>query len=97
MKLKNIGTTVISVGNVVILPNEVKEVKGKAYENNAAIKHLCKTNSLEIVKEEEKPNGRNAKKNAAPKQEPKQNETPSNEGSEAANEGDAEGSANEQE
>jgi len=77
MKLKNLGTTVINVGKVIILPDETVEVKDKAYENNAAINYLVKTNRLALVKEEAKKDKKNAGKKAeTPAEEPK---TPSEE------------------
>lgn len=77
MKLKNLGTTVINIGKVVILPDETAEVADKAYENNAAINYLAKTNRLEIVKETKKPAGKNDKKPSAPAEDNKaDNETP---------------------
>lgn len=79
MKLKNLGTTVINVGEVVILPDETAEVSDKAYEGNAAINYLIKTNRLALVKGEEKKvkksAAKNEKKPEAPEQEAQQ-ETP---------------------
>lgn len=81
MKLKNLGTTVLNVGKVIILPDETVEVKDKAYENNAAINYLVKTNRLALVKEEAKKEKKNAGKKsetpAAPAVENEQAETPS--------------------
>ena len=81
MKLKNLGTTVLNVGKVIILPDETVEVKDKAYENNAAINYLVKTNRLALVKEEAKKEKKNAGKKAetpaAPAVETEQTETPS--------------------
>lgn len=54
MKLKNLGTTVINIGKVVILPDETADIADKAYENNAAINHLVRTNRLELVVNESK-------------------------------------------
>lgn len=83
MKLKNLGTTVINIGKVVILPDEIGEVSGKAYENNAAINYLIKTNRLALVKEEEKKAKKSAGKPdkkaetpAAPAAEDEKPETP---------------------
>lgn len=73
MKLKNIGTTIINIGKVVILPDEIGEVNDKAYENNDAIDYLVKTNRLAIVKENKKPAGN--KKPEAPVEDTKA-ETP---------------------
>ena len=66
MKLKNLGTTVISIGTVVILPDETVEVKDKAYENNPAVNFLVKTNRLALVKEEAKKEKRNSAKDKKP-------------------------------
>lgn len=74
MKLKNLGTTVINIGKVVILPDETKEVVDAAYENNSAIDFLVKTNRLALVKEKEK---KPAAKNAKPETPAEENkETP---------------------
>lgn len=66
MKLKNIGTKVISVGKVVILPNEVGVIDAKGYENNPAVNFLIQTKRLEVVKEkaEKKASANEAKKPA---------------------------------
>ena len=63
MKLKNISSTVVSVGRTVILPDEVVEVTDRGYENNDALNFLIKTNRLALVKEREKVD----KKTAEPK------------------------------
>ena len=83
MKLKNLGTTVLNIGKVIILPDETVEVKDKAYENNDAVKYLIKTNRLALVKEEEKkakkPTGKPDKKaetTASPAAEGEKPETP---------------------
>lgn len=65
MKLKNIGTTVINIGKIVILPDETAEVKEKGYENNPVINYLVKTNRLELVKEK-KAAVKNDKKSETP-------------------------------
>lgn len=49
MKLKNIGNKIVSVGEVVILPGETKEVSG--YESNSALEYLVGDGNLSIVKE----------------------------------------------
>lgn len=49
MKLKNIGNKIVSVGQTIILPGEVKEVTG--YDDNAVLDSLVKRKSLAIVKE----------------------------------------------
>lgn len=77
MKLKNLGTTVINIGKVAILPDETAEVTDKAYENNATINYLVKTNRLEIVKETKKSASKNDKKPSVPAEDTKaDNETP---------------------
>lgn len=55
MKLKNTGTTIINIGKVVILPDEIGEVTDKAYENNETVEYLIKTKRLALVKEKKKP------------------------------------------
>lgn len=49
MKLKNIGNKIVSVGEVVILPGETKEVSG--YDENSALEYLIRQDNLSIVKE----------------------------------------------
>lgn len=49
MKLKNIGNKIVSVGEVVILPGETKEVSG--YDENSALEYLIHQGNLSIVKE----------------------------------------------
>lgn len=49
MKLKNIGNKIVSVGEVVILPGETKEVSG--YDENSALECLIRQGNLSIVKE----------------------------------------------
>lgn len=71
MKLKNLTSTIVSVGKTVILPDETKEIADKGYEKNGAIDFLVKTNRLAIVTDEKKP----AKKDKKPPKQPKQ-ETP---------------------
>lgn len=51
MKLKNIGSTIISVGKTAILPDESKEIKDVGYTKNAAVTFLIKNGCLELVKE----------------------------------------------
>lgn len=51
MKIKNTGTTIISVGKNAILPDETVEVAATGYENNAALNFLVKSGNLSIVKE----------------------------------------------
>ena len=50
MKLKNIGSKIVNVGDVTILPGDTSEVKD-AYANNAAIDCLVEMGNLSIVKE----------------------------------------------
>lgn len=50
MKLKNIGSKIVNVGDVTILPGDTSEVKD-AYSNNAAIDCLVEMGNLSIVKE----------------------------------------------
>ena len=50
MKLKNIGSKIVNVGDVTILPGDTSEVKD-AYANNAAINCLVEMGNLSIVKE----------------------------------------------
>lgn len=54
MKLKNLTSTIVSVGKTVILPDETKEITDKCYDNNGAIDFLVATNRLAIVKDEVK-------------------------------------------
>lgn len=49
MKLKNIGNKIVSVGEVVILPGETKEVSG--YDENSELEYLIRQGNLSIVKE----------------------------------------------
>lgn len=49
MKLKNIGHKVVSIGEIVILPGETKEVAG--YDDNAVVKALIKRKFLAIAAE----------------------------------------------
>ena len=49
MKLKNIGNKIVSVGEVVILPGETKEVSG--YDENSALEYLIRQGNLSTVKE----------------------------------------------
>lgn len=48
MKLKNIGSKIISVGATVILPGETKEVTG--YDGNEVLKFFVKQGNLTEVK-----------------------------------------------
>ena len=50
MKLKNIGSKIVNVGDDIILPGDTSEVKD-AYVNNAAIDRLVEMGNLSIVKE----------------------------------------------
>lgn len=50
MKLKNIGSKIVNVGDVTILPGDTSEVKD-VYANNAAINCLVEMGNLSIVKE----------------------------------------------
>lgn len=50
MKLKNIGSKIVNVGDVTILPGDTSEVKD-AYANNAAINCLVEMGNLSVVKE----------------------------------------------
>lgn len=50
MKLKNIGSKIVNVGDVTILPGDTSEVKD-AYADNAAIDCLVEMGNLSIVKE----------------------------------------------
>lgn len=50
MKLKNIGSKIVNVGDDIILPGDTSEVKD-AYANNAAIDCLVEMGNLSIVKE----------------------------------------------
>lgn len=50
MKLKNIGSKIVNVGDVTILPGDTSEVKD-AYASNAAIDCLVEMGNLSIVKE----------------------------------------------
>lgn len=66
MKLKNIGTSIISVGKTVILPDDTVDITEKGYQNNDAINFLVATNRLAIIKERTTPAKKEAQKNAAP-------------------------------
>lgn len=66
MKLKNIGTSIISVGKTVILPDDTVDITEKCYQNNDAINFLVATNRLAIIKERTTPAKKEAQKNAAP-------------------------------
>lgn len=65
MKLKNVGVTIVSIGKTVLLPDETVEIKGKGYENNAAIDYLVKTNRLAVVKERTAPTAKAEEKKAS--------------------------------
>lgn len=66
MKLKNIGTSIVSVGKVIILPDDTVDITEKGYQNNDAINFLVATNRLAIIKERTAPAKKEAQKNAAP-------------------------------
>lgn len=66
MKLKNIGTSIVSVGKTVILPDDTVDITEKGYQNNDAINFLVATNRLAIIKERTTPAKKEAQKNAAP-------------------------------
>lgn len=66
MKLKNIGTSIVSVGKTVILPDDMVDITEKGYQNNDAINFLVATNRLAIIKERTAPAKKEAQKNAAP-------------------------------
>lgn len=66
MKLKNIGTSIVSVGKVIILPDDTVDIIEKGYQNNDAINFLVATNRLAIIKERTAPAKKEAQKNAAP-------------------------------
>ena len=66
MKLKNIGTSIVSVGKTVILPDDTVDITEKGYQNNDAINFLVATNRLAIIKEHTAPAKKEAQKNAAP-------------------------------
>ena len=51
MKLKNIGSSIVSIGTATILPGETKEVADKVYEENAALNFLIHTNRLALEKD----------------------------------------------
>ena len=66
MKLKNIGTSIVSVGKTIILPDDTVDITEKGYQNNDAINFLVATNRLAIIKERTAPAKKEAQKNAAP-------------------------------
>ena len=66
MKLKNIGTSIVSVGKTVILPDDTVDITEKGYQNNDAINFLVATSRLAIIKERTAPAKKEAQKNAAP-------------------------------
>lgn len=66
MKLKNIGTSIVSVGKTVILPDDTVDITEKGYQNNDAINFLVATNRLAIIKERTASSKKEAQKNAAP-------------------------------
>ena len=66
MKLKNIGTSIVSGGKTVILPDDTVDINEKGYQNNDAINFLVATNRLAIIKERTAPAKKEAQKNAAP-------------------------------
>lgn len=66
MKLKNIGTSIVNVGKVIILPDDTVDITEKGYQNNDAINFLVATNHLAIIKERTAPAKKEAQKNAAP-------------------------------
>ena len=51
MKIKNIGTAIVSIGKTVILPDEVVDISDKSYQNNDAIDFLVSIKRLAVVKE----------------------------------------------
>lgn len=66
MKLKNIGTSIVSVGKTVILPDDTVDITEEGYQKNDAINFLVATNRLAIIKERTTPAKKEAQKNAAP-------------------------------
>lgn len=64
MKLKNIGTSIVSIGKTVILPDETVDISDKGYQNNDAIDFLVSIKRLAIVKER----AASSKKEAAEKE-----------------------------
>lgn len=55
MKIKNRTSSIVSIGKVVILPDEVGEVTDPAYMKNNALNFMVETGRLEIVPEAVKP------------------------------------------
>lgn len=51
MKIKNNGSTIISIGTTVILPDETAEILDERYNDNEAINRLVEMGILEITKE----------------------------------------------
>lgn len=80
MKIKNIGTSIISIGNTVILPDETVDISDKGYQNNDTINFLIETKRLALVKEKkaEKPAAKNDK-NSGASAEKNKDETPTEE------------------
>ena len=66
MKLKNIGTSIVSIGKTVILPDDTVDITEEGYQKNDAINFLVATNRLAIIKERTTPAKKEAQKNAAP-------------------------------
>lgn len=64
MKLKNIGTSIVSIGKTVVLPDETVDISDKGYQNNDTIDFLVSIKRLAIVKERAAP----SKKEAAEKE-----------------------------
>ena len=51
MKIKNIGSAIVTIGTATILPGETKEVADKAFEGNAAVTFLMSTGRLALEKD----------------------------------------------
>lgn len=64
MKLKNIGTSIVSIGKTVVLPDETVDISDKGYQNNDTIDFLVSIKRLAIVKER----AASSKKEAAEKE-----------------------------
>jgi len=50
MNIKNTGASVVSIGTIIILPDETVNITEAAYQDNAAIKHLVKMGRLAVEK-----------------------------------------------
>lgn len=53
MKVQNIGGKIVSIGNVTILPGEVKPVPD-SFMNNAAVACLVEHNNIMLIRSEKK-------------------------------------------